>query len=221
MIELAFLISILIVCFFLLYILCRQDFVLLRQNISLSQILDMAAIAITFAFITGRLLFLINNSEFSLLHTIRFFHFVKFPGISPLGFSLGGVFALWFLMRNKKGILRIFDIFSISFLPLYLFSLILRSYPSQIAIFLPAIATIFLLALFIFFLKSHFMYILRDGTISLMLLLIVSVDTLLYEYLNMDRFIILFDLSPGQLLGIIFAASSIVFLFINQRKLKV
>jgi len=219
--EFVFIIVAFVVCFFLLYILCRQDFVLLRQNISLSQILDTAAIAITFAFITGRLLFLINNSELSLLHIIRFFHFVKFPGISPLGFFVGGVFALWFLMRDKKGILRIFDIFSISFLPFYLLSLILRSYPPQIAIFLPAIATIFLLALFIFFLKSHYMYILRDGSISLMLLLIVSIDTLLYEYLNMDRFIILFDLSPGQLLGIIFAASSIVFLFINQRKLKV
>ena len=175
----------------------------------------------TFAFITGRLLFIINNLEISLLHAVRFFHLIKFPGINPLGFFLGGVFALWFLMRNKKGILRIFDIFSISFLPLYLFSLILRSYPSQIAIFLPAIVTIFLLALFIFFLKSHLMYILRDGSISLMLLLIVSVDTLLYEYLNMDRFIILFDISSGQLLSIIFAASSIVFLFVNQRKLKV
>mgnify|MGYP001568270036 FL=1 len=221
MIELVFLISILVVCFFLLYILCRQDFVLLRQNISLSQILDIAAIAIIFAFITGRLLFLINNSELFLLHTIRFFHFVKFPGISPLGFSLGGIFALWFLLRNKKGILRVIDIFSISFLPLYLFSLILRSYPPQIAIFLPAITIIFLLTLFIFFLKSHYVYILRDGSISLMLLLIVSLDTLLYEYLNMGRFFLLFDLSPSQLLSIAFAASSLVFLFINQQKLKV
>lgn len=216
--EFVFIIVAFVVCFFLLYILCRQDFVLLRQNISLSQILDTAAIAITFAFITGRLLFLINNSELALLHTIRFFHFVKYPGISPLGFFLGGAFALWFLMRDKKGILRIFDIFSISFLPLYILSLILRSYPSQIAIFFPAIATIFMVTLFIFFLKSHHMYILRDGSISLMLLLIVSIDTLLYEYLNMDRFIILFDLSPGQLLGIILAASSIVFILINQKK---
>src|SRR3990172_2074219 len=137
--ELAFLIPVLTVCFFLLYILCRQDFVLLRQNISLSQILDTAIITIAFAFITGRLLFLINNLEFSLLHVIRFLHFIKFPGVSPLGFFLGAALAVWFLMRQRKGILRIFDIFSISFLPLYSLSLILKSYPALMAFIFPIV----------------------------------------------------------------------------------
>ena len=219
--ELALLILVLIVCFFLLYILCRQDFVLLRQNISLSQNLDTAIITIAFAFITGRLLFLINNLEFSLLHTIRFFHFIKFPGISPLGFSLGGALALWLLLKSKKGIFRIFDIFSISFLPLYLFSLIFKSYPGATAIIFPIIAIALALILFVIFLKSHYKYIMKDGSIFLILLLIISIDTLLYEYINPNKYIILFDLSTSQILSIIVASSSIVFLFINQRKLKV
>ncbi|OGH17010.1 MAG: hypothetical protein A3C30_02040 [Candidatus Levybacteria bacterium RIFCSPHIGHO2_02_FULL_40_18] len=219
--ELAFLIPVLTVCFFLLYILCRQDFVLLRQNISLSQILDMAIITIIFAFVAGRLLFLLNNLEATLLHAIRFFYFIKFPGVSPLGFFLGGAFSLWFLMRGKKGILRISDIFSISFLPLYLLSLLLKSYPGATS-FIFQIAAVFLsLALFAFVIRSHYKYILRDGSISLILLFVISIDTLLYDYLNPEKYIILFDLSINQLLSIILVSSSVIFLVLNQRKLKI
>lgn len=219
--EFLFLILILIVCFFILYILCRQDFVLLRQNISMAQIMDAAIIAIIFAFITARLFFLINNLDFSLLHAIRFFYFIKFAGVSPLGFAIGGLFAIAFLMRGKKGIFRIFDIFSISFLPLYSFSQVFKNYPQEFAIVAPIVTIVLLVILFIFFLKSHYRYILRDGSISLILLLIISTVTLFYEYLNQEKHNILFDLSAIQVLSIILAASSVVFLFLNQRKLKI
>ncbi len=219
--ELAFLIIALAVSVFLLYILCRQDFVLLRQNISLSQILDKAIIAIAFAFITGRILFLINNFEISLLHAIRFFHFIKFPGISSLGFFLGASLALWFLMRGKKGILRIFDIFSISFFPLYALSLAFKNYTGELSFVLQIATFILSLLIFIFFLRSHYKYLMRDGSISLILLLVISLDTLFYDYLNPGRHPVLLDLSITQILGIILASSSLVFLVLNQRKLKI
>lgn len=219
--EFILLIPVLIACYFLLYILAKQDFVLLRQNISLAQILDTAIIAIVAAFITGRLLFLVNNLELSLLQGVRFLHFIKFPGISPLGFFLGGIFALWFFLRRKKGILRIFDIFSISFFPFYSFSLILKSYLQKSAFIFLIAAIVLPLIFFVFSLKSHYKYMMRDGSISLITLLIISIDTLFYEYINPDKYIILFDLSVSQILSIILISSSIVFLFLNQRKLKV
>jgi prolipoprotein diacylglyceryltransferase len=215
--EFVFSLLILTVCFFLLYILCRQDFVLLRQNISLSQILDTAILTVLFAFTAGRLFFLINNQDFALLHAIRFFHFIKFPGISIIGFALGGFLALWFFMRRKKGILRTFDIFSVSFFPLYSFSLIIKSYTQGGAFALPIILLILSIILFAFFIRSHFRYILRDGSISLIFLLIISADSFLYEYLNPERHIVLLDFTAAQVLSIIVAAASAVFLFLNQK----
>lgn len=219
--EFILLFLVLIGCFFLLYILCRQDFVLLRQNISLAQILDSAIISIVFAFITARLLFLINNLEMSLLHVIRFFHFIKFPGVSPLGFFLGTAFSLWVIFRKRKGIFRVFDIFAISFLPLYLFSLVIKKYPGVYALILPIFLAAVVLGLFIFFIKSHYKYIMRDGSISIIILLLISLDSLFYDYINPDKFAVLLDLSIGQILGIILVSGSIIFLFINQRKLKI
>ena len=219
--EFILLILALIVCFFILYILCRQDFVLLRQNISLAQILDTAIITVILAFIVGRLLFLVNNLDISLLHVIRFIHFIKFPGASPLGFFLGASLSLWFLLRKNKGILRIFDIFSISFFPLYSASLVFRNYPSSLSFIFQIILGFLSLILFVFFLKSHYKYILRDGSISFVFLFIISMDTLFYNYINPQKYIILFDLSTSQILSIIFASSSLVLLFINQRKLKI
>ena len=219
--DLVLLIPAFIICFFLLYLLCKQDFVLLRQNISLNQILDAALLTVFTAYIVGRLLFLFNNFDLSLLNIIRFFHVIKFPGLSYLGFFLGGLIALWVVFRNKKSALRIFDIFSISFFPLFFLSLLFRHYPKDLALVITSLSITLSVILFVFSLKSHYKYLLRDGSISLILLIIVSLDTLSYEYLNIKRYILLSGLSLSQILGICFTSIGIVLLLINQKKVKI
>ena len=121
---------------FLLFVFSRHDFVLLRQNISLAQIFDLAIFVVIFAFLGGRIFFILNNFDVQLLHVLRFFHVLKFPGISSLGFALGGALTVVIFFGKKKAVGRILDIFSISFFPLYLFSVFDTKYQNNL-IFIP------------------------------------------------------------------------------------
>src|SRR3990167_55796 len=112
--ELAFLLIIIFVSSFILYLVSRQDFVLLRKNISLSQMFDAAIIAFVIAFFSSRLLYILNSQDFSLFHIIKFFHLIKFPGLSLLGLFLGGAFALYVIFRKRRALGRLYDIFTIS-----------------------------------------------------------------------------------------------------------
>src|SRR3989344_6655980 len=143
---------------FLLFVFSRHDFVLLRQNISLAQIFDLAIFVVVFAFLGGRIFFILNNFDVQLLHVLRFFHVLKFPGISSLGFALGGALAVVIFFGKKKAVGRILDIFSIAFFPLYIFSIVSVKYQTNL-IFVPIIFTVLSILLFAFFVKSHNKYI--------------------------------------------------------------
>ena len=77
------LVSILVtfICFFLLFLFSKQDFVLLRQNISLSEMFDAAIVIFLFAILTGRIFYVLDSFNFELLHALRFFYITRFPGI--------------------------------------------------------------------------------------------------------------------------------------------
>src|SRR3989344_825223 len=107
------------ICFFALFLFSKQDFVLLRQNISLSEIFDAAIIVFLLALLAGRIFYILDTFNFQLLHLVKFFYLTKFPGISTLGFFFGAAGGVLLLFRNKKGLRRIYDIFSISFFPLF------------------------------------------------------------------------------------------------------
>ncbi len=210
---------VLFICFFLLYIFSKQDFVLLRQNISLAQVFDSAAIALVPAFLVGRALFILDSLEISFLHVLRFFHLVNFPGFSFFGFILGGSISIYLMYRKRKGISRILDIFTISFFPLFMLSLIMRPYPKGF-FFVPIIYIFVLMPIFAFFIKSHYKYILKDGGLALIFLLLVSVDTLIYQFFgSLDKQLFLW-LSFSQLICIPLISSSIVFLFLKQNSPK-
>ena len=216
MITILLLIPILFLCFFLLFIFSKHDFVLLRQNISLSEIFDRAVIGLLFALVIGRLIFIVNDLNFSLLHVFRFFHLIKFPGISMLGFFVGGILIVYLLFRKKKGLGRIYDIFSLSFFPLFLFFLVTQGRALPIVLITSAIAV--LLFLYYIFVTSHHKYILRDGGISLILLLIICISVFALQALTSSTRAIVLGLSFAQILSVPIALATLVFIFTNQGK---
>ncbi len=202
--------------FFILYLLSKHDFVLLRKNISLAQIFDLAFMTVPFAFIFGRILFVFDYSQFSLFHLIKFFHFFRFPGISFLGSYLGGVLALYFLFRKKKALSRTYDIFTLSFFPLFVFNILARKYPGNL--FVLALILFFLVVgLFVFFIKSHNSYKLRDGMISFLFLSILSFDNFVFQFLDPKRMTI-YSLSISQFLSILIFLFSITSILLNRDK---
>src|SRR3989344_1892152 len=190
-------------------------FLLLRQNISLAQIFDLALISFVLAFFLGRFFFIINTLQFELIHAIKFFHLIKFPGLSSLGFFLGGSIALFLLFRKRKGIARIYDIFVISFLPVYSFNIIFRDYSE---IYIKILLVLLSILIIYFFLRSHYKYIFHDGSIALIFLLLISIDSFIYQLLTSQKQSIFLSLSFIQILSVPLIFVFGIWFLINQKK---
>lgn len=217
--EVLFILPITFLCLFILYLLSRNDFVLLRQNISLGQVFDMGIMSLLFSFLISRVFYLINNIDFELLNILAFLHLLRYPGLSALGFMLGGVIAIYFFYRKKKGIRRIYDIYAISFLPLFAYYYLIKGFPGELFI-IPLLTMIILTGLFFYFVKAHIKYLLRDGTISYIIVFLISLNTFLAQYFNSEKWKIILDFSPAQIISFVLMIVSIIFAVINQKRSK-
>lgn len=206
------------ISFFILFSLSRHDFVLIRQNISLAQVFDLALISIFFAFIVGRLLFVLNNFDLDLLHLVKFFYFIKFPGTSTLGFFIGGALSILFFLKKRKSIKRIFDIFILSFLPIYSFNIIFRNYPSSIIV-IPLVLFILSWVVFFVLLDIHNKYKMKDGDISILTFIVLGLDSFILQIYSPDAYRIFFGMSLLQIISIFVVLIS-VSLIVIKRKLK-
>lgn len=209
-----FLLLLFSVCLFILFILSKRDFVLLRKNISVGEIFDLALLSFAAAFFLGRIFYIINSLQFSLLTPIKFFYIIKFPGFSFLGFFLSGAATIYFSFRKTKALSRIYDIFSLSFFPVLITSVVFFKYP-----FMPfygaILLFIILIALFISFLQSHDKYFMRDGGISLITISLFSFHTFLVEFFVPTSKI--FILSFLQWISIFVLIVSIGVFFVTQK----
>jgi hypothetical protein len=208
-----------IICFFILYMLSKHDFVLLRQNISLSQIFDAAAISLICAFMMSRVIFVVNNFKTDLLSILKFFHIAKYPGLSLFGFIAGGALCLYLIFMRRKGIGRIVDIFAISFFPLFATSILLEQIKGQY-FFIPYVLFVVCLFVFAFFIRSHNKYILRDGSISLVFILLICIQTAFYQYFMGAKNAIFLSFSSLFIVSVVAIPFILFELFLNQRKRK-
>ncbi len=203
-------------CLFILYILSKSDFVLLRQNISLSEIFDALFITFICSFLIGRAFNMIDHFESNLLSILRFFHIFKYPGISLLGLFLGGGLSLYLIFMKKKGASRISDIFAISFFPLFAVNLFFEKYGPAL-FFLPYILFFISILFFIFLLSSHNKYMLRDGSISLIFILLLAFTTFIFEYFSKSPGVFL-SLSFLQIVSLVAVPCVLFALITNQRR---
>jgi hypothetical protein len=113
--ELLILIPALLIFLFSLFKLSGDDHVLIRKNISLEQMFDIAFITLWISLFLSRIYFFLLEQKIS--SNMFFAFFSTTGGISLTGAVLGGMGALYLLGRYRKVPLgRLFDFFTISFL---------------------------------------------------------------------------------------------------------
>lgn len=190
---------------FSLYIFVRHDFILARKSLLLQEIFDTTFIAYFVFFIMGRLTHILGEGRFDLFNVLKFFYVLKFPGMLFIGglFGFGMVVYLFFL--KKKILLRIFDIYSLSMYPLFLYALISSYYNGY---FLYFNLLIFLLSC-VFLgigIYSYKNYTLRDGSVTLLFISLVSIFTIVSQFSMKERIVFSF-FTVSQ------AAAIVIFLF--------
>lgn len=195
---------------FILFVLSKHDFVLLRKNISVGQIFDLAIIFVVISLFFGRLFYIGNFSQFELLTPIKFFYFFKFPGFSFLGFIVSGALVIYFYFRKTKALSRIYDIFTLSFFPILIASVVIFNY-SVFAIEISLVLLVILIGLFFSFLHSHNKYFLRDGGIALLTASLFSFHTFLIQFFEKGNMLFFFSVLQWISL-VIFIASFGMFL---------
>ncbi|MBP6098832.1 MAG: prolipoprotein diacylglyceryl transferase [Candidatus Levybacteria bacterium] len=212
-----FLFLCLFISLFILHSLSKDDFVLIRKNISAFQMFDLALLALVVSFIFGRVFYVLDTHNVAFVHLLRFFYIMKFPGFSFVGASIGFIIGVFLLFRGKSAFMRMFDMYSISFLPLFLFHLFsIQNIPHKTVILIlgiPIISVVFLA-----FLKIHKDYLLKDGSISSIALLLIGAFSFYVGFVAPYPKIIL-GMSLSGIISIFVCILSFVLFGINERHL--
>lgn len=203
------------ISFFILHSLSKDDFVLIRKNISPFQMFDLAILALVVSFICGRLFYVFDTRNIEIVHILRFFYILKFGGFSFIGAIIGFNVGVFLLFRGKSAFKRMFDMYSISFFPIFLFSVFITPASNYKTILIGILVPILLVA-FLLFLKVHKEYKLRDGSISALTLLFVS-GLCLYIAMISSSPVIIWRFSLSALLSMGVLVSSVVFFIFNER----
>ncbi len=113
---------------FCTYVFSRDDFILLRKNISLEQVFNTVFISLPAAFIASRIGYILLKPNIRFLNPFVFFLIPYFPGLSLNAGILGIILFLYLYSKNQKiPFERLSDIFAVSFFivqtVIYFFSL--------------------------------------------------------------------------------------------------
>src|SRR3989344_4407799 len=95
---------------FTIYYLSRDDLILLRKDVTIEKVFNLAFIIFFGGLFFARLAYGILYSTKIFLNPLKFFLFPYFPGLSLTGGIAGGVLLLFLILRFKNlPIGRIFD----------------------------------------------------------------------------------------------------------------
>ncbi len=186
-----FVIVVFFICFFIflfsLYLVSRDDFVLLRKDVSLEKIFNLAFSVSLLTLFLSRFFYGIFYSKSILANPFVFLLVPYYPGLSLTGAVVGGALVLVLLLWVKDmPIGRILDFFSISFLsslPIgilgYYLLLLGREAldPKPIALF---VTYVLLLGVFVKIILPYLLANkLKDGTLGLLFLVSFSAISLI------------------------------------------
>lgn len=206
-----FFVSLFIICLFcslfMLYMLVRHDFVLARKSLLLQEIFDTTFFAYLSFLIFGRLFYIVGEQKFSFFQIVKFFHLVRFPGMLFLGGVVGFGLVIYFVFRKKKILARIFDIYSLSMYPLFLFALAISFSTGYFLYFniLIFILSCLFLGIGIYSYKN---YTLKDGTVTYLFICLVAIFTIISEFSQEARIVFSFFTIPQVLSIFVFLVAS-------------
>lgn len=222
-----FLIPNLVISFFIflfcLYQWARDDFILLRKNVTLEQVFNYAFTNVWIMLLGARILYVFFHPSLRYINPLIFFIFIYFPGLSMTGAIIGALVFLFFISRKKnipRG--RLYDIFSLSFLPGIITSITL----SQIAslIFIRKVSFVMIGATIAFLITSIIFSLIfkkdkaKDGTITISTLSIFSAVSILERvFMTVDKKSLLLD-KDTIILGILLLLS--IVLLIRQKVMR-
>ncbi len=203
----------LIICSFVLFVTSRHDFALLRQNISIRFVFDKALIVVLFALIFARVGYLLDEKMYEFfLDPLSFLHVIIYYGFNLLSLVVAIAVGIVLFYRKRKNVLRILDIYLLSFFPLTVFEAISLLIYSELDILFSIGYLIVSLLLFLTFIKMHISYKIKDGTVSFLALSFISLSYMGYSFLDKDFLIY----SPIQILAMLTLAISVYCLVLIQ-----
>lgn len=165
---------------FILYAVSRHDFVLLRQSISLRQVYDNVFLSLIAFFVTSRISYAFYVGSWEILNPLKFFYLTKYWGILPYAGFIGMIISLLFLFRKKKNTLRILDIYFLSFTPVILLDVVIRS-NSPLLLVIKLVALVVLISFYGWFIKIHNKFTTKDGFITFMTIITYSLTSLSFS----------------------------------------
>lgn len=173
----------LFLCSFVLFIVSRHDFVLLRQSISIRQIFDKAFLILILAFIVARIFYFINERSYDVLvDPLRFTHIVLFYGFNFFGFLCALAIGAIVLFRKRKNVLRILDIYLLSFSPMLIFVAIENFFNSKLNMQTNLVYAVLTIIAFIVFIKMHNGFKIKDGIVAFSILIYAALSYLALSF---------------------------------------
>jgi len=214
----------LFISLFAAYYLSRDDLILLRKDVTIEKIFNLAFVVFFAGLFFARLFYGILYSAKIFSNPLKFFLFPYFPGLSLTGGITGGILMLFLICRSKNlptG--RIFDIFSISILSClslgYLGFFFLSD--QNLLSVKPILLIVFYIVLFYVFIKYIHQYllkgILKDGSGGLLFLISFSAISLIVNMVDKFKNNPFLGKPENPILFIILVLSAAV--FIKQEKL--
>lgn len=206
-----FLILSLFLFLFILYILVKHDFVLARKSLLLQEIFDSTFVAFLAFLISGRIFYILGEQKFNYLKIVNFFHLLKFPGVLFIGGIAGFYLVVYIIFRKKKILARIFDIYSLSLYPVFIYFLFSSSTNKTFLIF--EFLIFFLSCIFLSIgIYSYKNYTLRDGSVTYLFICLTAVFTIVSEFTQSNRIIYSFFTIPQVISFCVFLFFAILLL---------
>jgi len=176
----------LLVFLFCIFRFAKDDFTLLRKNITLEQLFNISFILYILGFLSARLVFVLEHLNSRFLDPFVLFLFPYFPGLSVSGGILAGIGFLFGAMNSKRlPFFRVFDIFTISFL--YAWTAGLPFFAIAEFFVIKKISLVSLFGTVGFFLLTVLVHILfvrnkfKDGSIGYLGISLYSVSLILFQ----------------------------------------
>lgn len=214
---------IILICFFIflyfLYYFSRDDFVIVRKDISMERIFNLAFLTAIVSIFFSRLSFVLESLDPRLLNPLEFLAVPYFPGLSLIGGMLGAaIFIFLYGSFRKLPVGKMLDLFTLSFMGVLPLGLIgnFIVHLGKVSLFSNLI---FIFSIFVLLLFAKIIYPfsgrgeIKDGTLGLMFGAIFSFLYFMTRlFLNLKDFSFL---SLDNILILVVLFSSLI-LLVNQ-----
>lgn len=213
---------------FILHVMTREDYALMRRNISMEQLYNIIFIVFISGFLSARLVFILFNFQTFYLNPVVFFALFYFPGLSLFGAICGIYIALAVICYRKNyPWKKFFDMFSIAFISGLPLAALGTSALHSTAYFFPIITSVIFYGLmgivaFTIFYKRMLRNSMSDGVTTSILLVSISLAYCLSLFLRTKSLAVFQRPEPISLLLLVIGQSIFLgYIFYSKKKERV